>query len=363
MSGFWETLLVGGLRSKEHEDRCVHFIDKKHNVIESFVWMGICGIMVLSFSLPQHLKHSLWLSRRLSLQAHQQEAKTKSSSSSSRRAASAVAVLCLGAMLSMVAAEWQRQSLAMLLQFPFCVLLSLLVVSAGHAWMPSLRHVSIVVNVLLLPSVPNALLSLALEPTPFVLFPSSSSPPSPHSSTVAAKAAVALLLLLAPIHLLSACNNAALHVALRVPYACPLLGAWYAVQVRWTVCLGVAVFTHANLELLLCPPHRSPLQRSGAGGSGSGLLPAWLVGLAESDFSWPLYRSALTLLLAGAGAVYAWAALRVARARAQAGLAGAGAGARAGVRAGPRAGSAGAGPRAAASAEDEEEALDPSKVK
>jgi len=287
---------VGGLGQGELLQRCVHFIDKKHNVVESFVWMGICGILVLSFSLPASLKEALKGARTLSLRAARQQELSQQGGGRVGHGSSAVdaalAALCLLIMLCMVVAEAQRQTLVMLLQFPFCVLVSLLTVLAGYLRLKALRPAAIVINVLLLPCIPTALFSLAVSDAPF--------PPALGPSIcLALKAASALVLLLAPVHLLSSCQHAPLVIALKAPYVSPLLGCWYAVQVRWTVCLGVAVFTHANLEGLLCPPES--LARWLAPAS------AWL---AETS-PWPLYRSALTVLLVVAGAVYSGVAVQV----------------------------------------------------
>ena len=290
--GLLENALVGGLvAAREEVELCKHYVEKKTNLGESFLWMGFCAILVMTFGLPQRLKEALSLARKISRMENERVAAIEGGVRGERRVGLVILSLCLFSLLLMALAQWRRSTLLLLVQFPFCVLLTLSLIVAGYR-SSSFRPAAIIANVLLLPSVPAALVSLALSPSTSSSALSSVQP-SQHfllelellsSSRLVAYALPCLLILVAPIVLLTANNSAALLVAVNVRYACPLLGLWYSLQVRWTVCLGLALYSGANLEAMLCPPQ-----------AFTDTLPSWAATL-------PIYRSAISLFLV----VFGW---------------------------------------------------------
>ena len=298
--GFPENVLVGGLAAvREEVELCKHFVEKKTNLGESFLWMGFCAILVMTFGLPQRLKEALSLSRKISRLENERVATIEDGVRGERLVGLLILSLCLLSLLLMALAQLRRSTLLLLVQFPFCVLLTLSLVVVGYR-SSSFRPAAIIANVILLPSVPAALLSLALSPSTSTSALSSVQP-SQHfellellellsSSRAVMHVLPSLLLLIAPIVLLTANNSAALLVAVNVRYACPLLGLWYSLQVRWTVCLGLALYSGANLEAMLCPPLAM-----------TDNLPTWAATL-------PVYRSAISLFLVVFGWGYTFSA-------------------------------------------------------
>jgi len=281
-------LLTAGLHSLRKTEECLHHVDHKSNMAESFFWMGVCAILLLVFGLPEKMKLAVKTSRQASLQYQQQGAAVVSR----RRLLDViVAGSCLVLAGCMVVDEWQRKTLARLIQFPFCLLVTHFGVLLGHQFL-SVRHYAITASVLLLPSVPTAVFSLLMSDS---LQPQLFSPEQSRALT----AMTALALAAVPGYIVVGCDYAALRVSAKIPMLSGVLGWWYALQVRWTVVLGLALFTHGNLELMLCP---TPALRA--------LLAPLSPALASSSL--PLYRSVLTLLMWPLGWLYTEAIVRVA---------------------------------------------------
>jgi len=281
-------LLTAGLRASRQTEDCLHHVDHKSNMAESFFWMGVCAILLLAFGLPEKMKLAVKTSRQASLQYQQQGAAIVSR----RRVLDViVAGSCLVLAGCLVAEEWHRKTMARLIQFPFCLLVTHVGVLLGHQLL-SVRHYSITASVLLLPSVPTAVFSLLMSDS---LQPQLFSPEQSRALT----ALSALALTAVPLYIVVGCDYAALRVSAKIPMLSGVLGWWYALQVRWTVVLGLALFTHGNLELMLCP---TPALRS--------LLAPISAALASSSL--PLYRSVITLLMWPLGWFYTEAVVRTA---------------------------------------------------
>lgn len=281
-SGWW----TGGLG--RHSD-CVKFIEQKNNLAESVVWMGICGVCVLAFSLPNQLKLGLRSAkaRHIETLAYEKQNPATAGGEWWRRYADAgVASMYLYLGFTLLQREAERHTVVLLAQFPFLVVCSFLaVLSSQRASSHQLRAFSITSSIVMLPSVPAAVLSLLL----------SDDVDGKHTSAVSL-----LFLLLAPVYVLTANHFAAVRVFQNISHLL-LLGSWYTIQLKWTLVLGLAIYSHGNAELMLCP---------------SEALRA-LVAVASQNLSkssLPFYRSLLTVVAYFAGSVYSLGALFVANA-------------------------------------------------